>query len=109
MRKDKNLSQVEKTGPALKVTLQSILKLWENRVGCDVVLDVGGVFLHGMWSQLQFSWWYWLLGWSGLKLIFVFRSQSYPGCKQRLLPCHVYMWHEGISSDLCFPSLPSSS
>lgn len=33
--------------PALMVTLQSIHQLWEDRVGCDVVLDVGGTFLHG--------------------------------------------------------------
>uniref|UniRef100_A0A3B3CD05 Si:ch211-63p21.8 n=1 Tax=Oryzias melastigma TaxID=30732 RepID=A0A3B3CD05_ORYME len=32
--------------PALMVTLQSIHQLWEDRVGCDVVLDVGGTFLH---------------------------------------------------------------
>ncbi|XP_019115996.2 kelch-like protein 33 [Larimichthys crocea] len=46
-----NKEKMKKTGKTpyleqIKITLQSIKHLWEDRVGCDVILDVDGASFH---------------------------------------------------------------
>lgn len=50
VKEDGSPQTEERKMPALeqiRINLQSIGQLWTDRIGCDVILDVDGTFLHG--------------------------------------------------------------
>lgn len=52
-REDGNARETEKktAQEEMKITLKSIHQLWEDKLGCDVILDVDhGTLFHGKWT-----------------------------------------------------------